>query len=234
MADTTKTAIVQAQAFTQTSGSSQTLASEDQCLLARDTPIKQVTKFNKPFSPRKQYLFNQYEKIFSQSPAVLIFQHNNLPESEWANIRRSLSKDKNLCNAKILTIRGGIAKAVVRGTRLRNMKPLFNGPVCVVYWNATENDSNISIKDAVVGSVSVAEKTRKLVYLGGVVFDQLMDSTMIKKLAVLPTLDQSRGQLVGVLETPAQKIHRLLSSNQQRLVSILKQHSESESSQKSE
>ncbi|KAJ1675352.1 hypothetical protein EV182_001438 [Spiromyces aspiralis] len=196
-------------------------------LLIRSKPAKQLTKFNKPFSPRKQYLFLEYEKIFSETPAVLVVQCNNLKSTEWTELRQKLLKEGQ--GARATLTRTGIVRAVVKNTELTNIRPLFSGPTCVIHWTAkdiAEHGGKLDLSAGLVGAINCVEKHKKLVLVGGKVAGQLMNPEMVKRVAELPPLDQLRGQVVGLLQMPARRLHDVLSRNQQRLLGLLKQHSE--------
>ena len=70
-------------------------------------------------------------------------------------------------------------------------------------------------------SVKYAKENDKLVILGGAMGKTRLDSSGVKALADLPSLDELRGKLIGLLQAPASKIARILNEPGGMLARVL-------------
>ena len=70
-------------------------------------------------------------------------------------------------------------------------------------------------------SVKYAKENEKLVILGGAMGQTAMDAKAVKALAELPSLDELRAKVIGLLQAPATKIARLLKEPGGQLARIL-------------
>lgn len=91
-----------------------------------------------------------------------------------------------------------LAKIAIKGTPFESMADQMKGPTAYVTG-----------KDPVAAAKVVADfakKNDKLVIIGGKFGDMIMDEAKVKHFATLPTLDEIRSQLIGLLMAPAQQI----------------------------
>ena len=88
------------------------------------------------------------------------------------------------------------------GTRYKSIDGLFKGPTAIAY----SDDPVAAAKVA----VEYADKNEKLIVIGGALGDTVLDQNGVKALATLPSLDELRGKLVGLLQAPATKIAGVL------------------------
>ncbi|PVU99299.1 hypothetical protein BB559_000321 [Furculomyces boomerangus] len=200
--------------------------------LIRSKPKLSVTKYNKPFSNRKQALFAKYEDAFATSPGVLLVQFINISADEWTSLRQTLRLECHGADAMVL--HGGIATAVVRHTKLSKMRYLFKGPVFAVYWNNDAKSDQYTnpqgiapgefqLKKHVTDAIKVISKNSNLFLLGGCLEDSLLTPSMVKEYTKLPDISTLQSQIVGILQTPSRKLVSTLDATPSRLVSLLKQ-----------
>ncbi|KAG1151625.1 hypothetical protein G6F37_004906 [Rhizopus arrhizus] len=160
--------------------------------------------------PRRTYLYNQYNDIIQNNRAVFVFQHNNLTVKEFTQIRQDLNS-----NATLTVLRPSVFSAALRSTKYCNLQPLLTGPSCVLYSNADDST------DILKKSVELLSKNKKLLLLGGKLDDILLTQSDVLKVVDLPSLDQLRAQVVGVIEAPARKLISTLSQPANELHSVL-------------
>ena len=160
--------------------------------------------------PRRTYLYNQYNDIIQNNRAVFIFQHNNLTVKEFTQLRQDLKSE-----ATLTVLRPSVFAAALRTTKYLNLEPLLSGPTCVLYSNADDST------DLLKTSVELLSKNRKLLLLGGKLDDHLLTQSDVLKVVDLPSLDQLRAQMVGVIEAPARKLISTLSQPANELHSVL-------------
>ena len=97
-----------------------------------------------------------------------------------------------------------LAKIALDGTPFEGLSDLFRGPTAIAF-------SADPVAAAKV-TADYANENAKLVILGGALGDRRLDADAIKALAKLPSLDELRGQLVGMLQTPASRIVGVLNA----------------------
>lgn len=91
-----------------------------------------------------------------------------------------------------------LALRALKGTRYEGIGPLLKGPVGL----ATSTDPVAASKIA----WAFAKDNEKLVVLGGALGDKLLDKAGVESLSKLPSLDELRAKLLGMLQTPAQRL----------------------------
>ena len=111
-----------------------------------------------------------------------------------------------------------LTKLALEDTRYANLGGLFTGPTAIAY----ANDPVAAAKVA----VGYAKTNVKLVLLGGSVGGQLLDAEGVKALAALPSLDELRARLVGLLNAPATRIAGLLQAPAGQLARVLSAYGE--------
>ncbi|KAJ2664954.1 hypothetical protein IWW48_000568 [Coemansia sp. RSA 1200] len=204
-------------------------------LLERSRAPKTQTTYKKPFAPRKQYLFGEYDKQFGASAAVVVLQHHNLSGSDQLELRKQLKLEAQ--GAKLMVVRPKMFKAVLRNTRFANMETLFSGPTAIVYWDGPAassggNGGSDGAVDAIKGVsqvLNIVRPQRKLIVMGAKYGDSLvLNPAMARDFVRLPSIDQLRAQVVGVIESPASSLVSLLNRIPQRLVGVLKQRADGE------
>ncbi|OBZ81644.1 50S ribosomal protein L10, partial [Choanephora cucurbitarum] len=164
--------------------------------------------------PRRVYLHSQYADIIDNSRAVFIFQHNNLTVKEFTQLRQQLGE---LGSIKLTVLRTGVFSSALRQTRYANLEPLINGPTCVLSTNVADNEQPELMKK----SIEFLSKNKKLLLLGGKLDDVLLTQADVLKVVELPTIDQLRAQVVGVVEAPARKLLGALEQPASELHSVL-------------
>ncbi|KAI9280460.1 hypothetical protein BY458DRAFT_451245 [Sporodiniella umbellata] len=162
--------------------------------------------------PRRTYLYNQYNDLIKNNRAVFVFQHNNLTVKEFTQIRQDMNT-LGSSEASLTVLRPSVFSAALRTTKFLNLEPLLSGPTCVL---TTNGDGEIMKK-----SVELLAKNKKLLLLGGKLDDVLLTQADVLKVVNLPSLDQIRAEVVGVVEAPARKLISTLSQPGNELHSVL-------------
>ena len=97
-----------------------------------------------------------------------------------------------------------VSKLALRGTELEHITDLFEGPTVIVY-----SDDPVAAPKA---AVEFAKKNEKLVLLGGALGSSNLDADGVKALATMPSLDELRAKLVGMIQTPGTRIAQVLNA----------------------
>ena len=128
---------------------------------------------------------------------VVVVQNKGMTVAEVSELRNKIRQD----GAKYRVAKNRLAKIALAGTPCEGMADLMVGPTAIAY-----SEDAIAASRAVV---KMAKENDKLVVIGGVMNGEKIDAAKVAQLASLPTLDELRGKLVGLLQAPAGQLARL-------------------------
>jgi large subunit ribosomal protein L10 len=141
--------------------------------------------------------FNQAAK----AAGVIVVAHNKgLTVNQVNDLRNKMAK----AGATIKVVKNRLAMRALEGTDAQGIAKLFTGPTMVAYGQ----DPVAAPKVA----ADFAKTNEKFVVLGGALGKSTLDAAGVKALAELPSLDQLRGKLIGLLQAPATKIAGVLAA----------------------
>ena len=146
----------------------------------------------------KQDLVASLHRTFSETAVVLVTHYSGLTVAEIGDLRKRMRE----AGAGLKVTKNRLAKLALEGTRYGGLEGLFKGPTAIAY----AHDPVAAAKVA----VAYAKTNAKLVLLGGCVGGQVLDADGVRALATLPSLDELRGKLVGLLNAPATRIAGVL------------------------
>ena len=148
----------------------------------------------------KKELVATFNEVAKTAGVIVVAHNKGLTANQVLDLRNKMAK----AGATIKVVKNRLAKIALEGTDANGISNLFEGPTMVAYG-----------KDPVAAPKVVADfaKTHeKLVVLGGSLGKTVMDANGVKALAELPSLDQLRGKLIGVIQAPATKIAGVLAA----------------------
>ena len=111
-----------------------------------------------------------------------------------------------------------LTRLAVKGTDAEAIGDLFAGPTAMGFSEDPVAAPKVLSK--------FAKENEKLIILGGVMGDTVLDVDGVKALASLPSLDELRGKIVGLLQAPAQKVASVLQAPAGQLARVLAAYSE--------
>jgi large subunit ribosomal protein L10 len=111
-----------------------------------------------------------------------------------------------------------LVKLALKGTDAEPISDLFEGPTVIAF----SKDPVAAAKVA----VDFSKVHEKLVVRGGAMGRTALDAEGVKALAALPSLDELRGKLVGLIASPATKVVRVLNAPAGQLARVLAAHAE--------
>lgn len=146
---------------------------------------------------------------------IIVLTHNTgLDAQSITDLRLEMRKE----GVGFKVVKNTLAKIAAKGNSGEKIVDMFAGPVGM----ATSQDPVAAAKVA----HNFAKKNDKLVVLGGVYGDMVLDADGVKQLASLPSLDELRSKIVGLLQAPAQKIAQITQIPAQQLVGVTKAYAE--------
>jgi large subunit ribosomal protein L10 len=144
--------------------------------------------------PEKEALVASLNETFKGASLVVVSHYSGMNVTEMEDLRAKVRE----ANAGFRVTKNRITKIALEGTDFEGMADLFKGPTAITY-------SADPIAAAKVTS-EFAKKNEKLQIIGGSFGTQLLDASGIDELAKLPSLDELRSKLVGLLQAPAQRM----------------------------
>lgn len=162
---------------------------------------------------QKKELISVLNGVFLESELVVVTQYKGITVAEISALRADIRK----AGAGFRVTKNRITRLALEGTEYDTLADMFTGPTAIAYS-----------KDPVAAAKAVvdfAKKNEKLVIVGAVMNGQALDAAAVKALASLPSLDELRGTLVGLLQAPASRIARIANAPATQLARVLDAYS---------
>lgn len=163
---------------------------------------------------QKAEVVTSLNKTFSETEAIVVAQNTGLNAGQVSELRVRMRKEG--VNFKVSKNR--LVLRAIKGTRFEGIGPMLKGPVAI----ATSKDPVAAAKIAAV----FAKDNEKLVIIGGALGDKILDKAAIEALSKLPSLDELRGKLVGLLQAPAQRIATLAQAPAAQVARVISAYSQ--------
>jgi large subunit ribosomal protein L10 len=136
--------------------------------------------------------------IFKDTGVVVVAHYSGLTVPQLQTLRKQMKA----AGAQVQVAKNRLAKIALEGTDVASIVSLLKGPTLIAY----SGDPVAAPKVA----TDFAKVHEKLVILGGAMGKTALDSDGVKALAALPSLDELRAKIVGLIQAPATKIARVV------------------------
>lgn len=148
---------------------------------------------------QKQESIESLKSVFTDAGAVVVTHYMGLTVAEMTDLRLRLRKE----GAAIKVVKNTLALKALDGKLGDKGEKLFTGPVAIAYGPDAVSAAKVA--------VAYAKENDKFKLVGGVL-DQtnVLDEAGVRALATLPSLDELRGKLIGLLQAPATKVAGVL------------------------
>ena len=147
---------------------------------------------------KKQEYIKEMTNQFDKSEAVIVAHYQGLTVAQLDKLRKEMRKHGIIF--KITKNR--ITKLALEKTKCKELSKLFSGPTAV----ALSDDAITSAKIL----TNFSKENDKLKILGGIMGSDILDLAGVRNVATLPTLEEARAKIVGILRSPAQKLASIL------------------------
>ena len=145
----------------------------------------------------KEALVTTLHEVFNNAGVVVVTHYSGLSVAQMTEYRNRMRE----AGGSVKVAKNRLAKIALKDANIGDITDLLQGPTCLAY----SEDPIAAAKVA----VDYAKTNDKLVVLGGAMGDTLLDADGVKALASLPSLDELRGKLVGLIQAPATKIAQI-------------------------
>jgi large subunit ribosomal protein L10 len=157
----------------------------------------------------KQQLVSTLNEVFSSTGVIVVAHYSGLNVAQMTALR-SRMKD---AGARLKVAKNRLAKLALKGTEVEHISGLFEGPTVIAY-----SDDPVAAPKV---AAEFARTSDKFVLLGGAMGRTSLDAKGVEALATMPSLDELRARLVGMLRTPATRIAGVLQAPGGQLARVL-------------
>ena len=146
---------------------------------------------------KKNYIADMTAQ-FENSEAVLVTHYQGLTMTQLDELRKQMREH----GIQFKITKNRITKLALAKSRCKDLANLFTGPTAVALSKDAISSAKILTK--------FAKNNQNLKILGGIMGNDVLDVAGVQTVATLPTLDEARAKIVGILSSPAQKIVSIL------------------------
>jgi large subunit ribosomal protein L10 len=145
----------------------------------------------------KSELVGELGEVFKATKVVVVAHYSGLTVAQMQTLRRQMKQ----AGAQVKVAKNRLAKIALEGSEVASIAPLLKGPALIAY-------SSDPVTAPKVAS-DFAKTNEKFIILGGAMGKTSLDPNGVKALAALPSLDELRAKILGLLVAPATKIAQL-------------------------
>ncbi len=145
----------------------------------------------------KKELLNELHELFNNAEVVVISHYKGLTVAEVSELRDNVRK----AGAGFRVTKNRITKLALKDTKFEGLTDLFTGPTAIAF--AADPVS------ACKACVEFAKNNEKLIIVGGALSSGALSLDEIKRLATIPSMDELRAKIIGLLQAPAAKLARV-------------------------
>jgi large subunit ribosomal protein L10 len=139
-------------------------------------------------------------QVFKSTQVVVVAHYSGLTVAQMQNLRRQMKQ----AGASVKVAKNRLAKIALEGSDVASIAPLLKGPALIAF----SGDPVAAPKVA----VDFAKAHERFVILGGAMGKTALDTNGVRALAALPSLDELRAKLIGLIQAPATKIAQVVTA----------------------
>ena len=147
---------------------------------------------------QKQNYITEMTAQFDKSEVVLVTHYQGLTVKQLDDLRKQMREH----GIQFKITKNRITKLALEKTKCKDLANLFTGPTAVALSKDAISSAKILTK--------FSKENNNLKILGGIMGKEILDVAGVAKVATLPTLDEARAKIIGILSSPAQKIVSIL------------------------
>ena len=165
---------------------------------------------------KKQMYIEDMKTQFDNSQAVIVAHYQGLTVNQLDELRAQMREHGIIF--KITKNR--ITKLALEKTKCKDLSNLFTGPTAVAFGEDAIMSARILSK--------FAKDNDNLKLIGGIMDNEVLDQAGVQNVASLPTLDEARANIVGILNAPASKLVSILLAYSEKMSSLSAENSETQ------
>jgi len=164
----------------------------------------------------KKELVSALNGIFSSAGVVVVAHYSGLTVAQMQDLRKQMAA----AGANVKVAKNRLAKIALEGTEVASLGSLLKGPTLLAF----SSDPVAAAKVA----VNFSKSNDKLVILGGAMGPTSLNANGVKALATMPSLDELRAKIVGLVQAPATKVAQLVNAPAGKLARVFGAYAKSD------
>ncbi len=157
---------------------------------------------------QKQELVTTLSDVFKNTSVVVVAHYSGLTVAQMSTLRRQMKAS----GASVKVAKNRLVKIALEGSDVAHMGDLFKGPTLIAY-----SDDPVAAPKV---AVEFAKANDKFVILGGAMGTTSLNEGAVRALATLPSLDELRAKIVGLVQAPATKLAQLSTAPAAKLARV--------------
>jgi len=157
----------------------------------------------------KAEMISSLHAVFKNAGLLVVAHNTGMVAAQSAEFRKRVKE----AGGSVKVAKNKLAQLALKDTDVEGISGLLTGPTILAY----SKDPIAAAK----ASVAYAKGNDKLVILGGAMGKTVLDANGVKALAALPSLDELRAKLIGLLNAPATKIARTVAEPGAKLARVI-------------
>ncbi len=145
----------------------------------------------------KKQLLDDLHELFNKSEILVVSHYKGLTVAEVSELRDAIRK----AGAGFRVTKNRITKLALKDTKFEGLADLFKGPTAVAFANDPVS--------ACKACVEFAKNNEKLIIVGGAMGAEALTIAEINRLATIPSMDELRAKIIGLLQAPAAQLARV-------------------------
>ncbi len=157
----------------------------------------------------KETFIQDFKKTLKDVEVMIVTHHHGLSVAEATDLRNKMRD----ADAEYKVVKNTLARIALKGTNFEDISSYLQGPTALAY----SKDPVAAAKIA----VDFSKDNEKLSVVSGVLGRKTLDLLGIQALASLPSLDQLRAKILGVISTPTQKMVSVFNAPASQLTQVI-------------
>ena len=151
----------------------------------------------------------ELKEVFKTAKTVVVAQYAGLTVAQMQVLRKQAKQT----GTTVKVAKNRLAKIALEGTDVASIGPLLKGPTVIAYSDDPVGASKVA--------VDFAKANEKFVILGGAMGKTVLDPNGVKALAALPSLDELRAKILGLIQGPATKIAQVINAPAAKMARVV-------------
>jgi large subunit ribosomal protein L10 len=147
----------------------------------------------------KREVVTALHDVLAKTGVVVVAHYAGLTVADMTKLRSEMRS----AGGQVKVAKNRLVKLALEGTDAKGIADLLKGPTCLAFSADPIAAPKVAVK--------FAKGNEKFVILGGAMGPMVLDAKGVNSLASLPSLDELRSTLIGLIQAPATKIARTLS-----------------------
>ena len=162
----------------------------------------------------KREFVSELNEVFKASGSVVVASYSGVTVAQMNDLRSKMRAS----GGTVKVAKNRLAKIALQGTESEEIANLFKGQTLICFSNDPITAPKIASE--------FAKTNDKLVIIGGAMGNTTLDAEGVKALATLPSLDELRARLLGMIQTPASRIAQVINAPAGQLARVFAAYAE--------